>query len=50
MSMNEIRAYVLLFIVALTLAITIHMEPLFRLGLVLLGLLALKHAATEQYR
>jgi hypothetical protein len=48
MSLVETRMYTLLFLVSITLAVTIPMDPLFRIGLVLLGLLAIKHIATEE--
>jgi hypothetical protein len=48
MSMVATRIYTLLFLVSITLAFTISMEPLFRIGLVVLGLLAIKHIATEE--
>jgi hypothetical protein len=46
--MVEARAYTLLFLVSITIAITIHMPPLLRIALVLLGVLAFKHAVTEE--
>jgi hypothetical protein len=46
--MAEARAYTLLFLVATTVAITASIPPLLRIALVLLGILALKHAITEE--
>jgi hypothetical protein len=47
MSMPEIRVYVLLCLMALTIAATVPMDMLFKWGLVLVGLLAVKHLVTE---
>lgn len=47
MSTPEIRVYVLLCLMALTIAATVPMDMLFKLGLVLIGLRAVKHLATE---
>jgi hypothetical protein len=47
MSIPEIRVYVLLCLMTLTIAFTIPMDGLFKLGFVLIGLLAVKHLATE---
>jgi hypothetical protein len=46
MSVPEIRIYVLLCLMAFTVAATVQMYPLFKMGLVLCGLLAVKHLIT----
>jgi hypothetical protein len=46
--MAEVRAYTLLFLISTTVAVTVHMPPLLRIALVLLGVLAFKHAMTEE--
>jgi hypothetical protein len=46
--MAEARAYTLLFLVSITVAVTMNVSPLLRIALVLLGVLAFKHAMTEE--